>query len=120
MIYTDSRSPKVEALTTHPIAEITCYDPRKKLQVRAKCDCRIIQSGNLYDQHQEKASKRATDYSTDVAPGVAADTYGHADEMHFALIEATVVSYDALLLGQPHHRVRYDRANNWLGTTLVP
>lgn len=119
-IYTDSRSPKVSALKDYPTVEILCYDARKKLQIRARCICHVTQSGADYDEHKRRARHRSTDYSTDIAPGTPADIYGHTDEMHFALIEATVLSYDVLQLGQPHQRIRYDRSDDWVGTSLVP
>lgn len=120
MIYTDSRSPKVEALTAHPVAELTCYDPRKKLQVRAKCHCTITSSGPIYEAHRQRASNRASDYSTDLAPGTEAGEYTHTDDMHFAVIVAEIESYDVLQLGDPHQRVRYSRSDNWASRPLVP
>ena len=119
-IYTDSRSPKTKALADYPLVDVLCYDPRKRLQVRAKCSCTIVLAGKAYEAHKRRASHRSRDYSTTLSPSTAAETYDFTDHMHFALIEARVQYYDVLELGTPHHRVRYDRASDWAGTTLVP
>lgn len=120
-IYTDYRSPKVEALSRFPYVEISFYDRKRRLQIRALCTCSIVTLGPEYERHLEKAKNRRKDYSTASPPGT--ETTGpieYGADMHFSLIVATVLSYDILLLGDPHQRASYSRTDAWSGTYFVP
>ena len=120
--YSDSRAPKVNQISMHPIGTIVFYHPKHSLQIRANVSYRIITEGDTFDKHLAKAQGRPRDYISSLPPGSHSKIpYQEGEILHFAVVEADINRYDILKIGTPHLRVEYVLENNlWMMRELTP
>lgn len=121
-MYTDSRSPKIDQIVKDHHGQLLFYDSRKRLQIRVKGELYIVKEGELYDQHYNRIIQRPDDYTTIDTPGVPVEvSYLRGGEIHFALLVFKAISWDILLLGETHHRVKVVKSNEeWRWYPVVP
>lgn len=127
--YSDARATKIGQLRADPRTAWHFYDPRSRVQVRAR--------GVSLVEHQTDFSRRAwelvpeanrANYRTMGAPGaaIAGPAEGHAfapgGEENFALIFTTICQFDWLWLATSgHRRACFEwREGHWQGTWTVP
>lgn len=123
MVYTDTRSKKVEELKANAEASLLFYDKASKLQVLIEAKAHIIAEGELYQEHQKKALRNPMDYASLLAPGSKIDIkdYETSTETHFTLLHFLPVSIQALKLGiHKHKRAKWFKKDEWAGTWMVP
>lgn len=126
LIYTDSRTPKVDQISANEMVSALWYHPKKKLQVRMECVATIVdQSADLHIEHLKRISlsKSIKDYTTLAAPGsVLSDNVEFGEEVNFSLIVLKPYRIEVLQLNRDQHsRAMYTRENNdWTETKLVP
>jgi hypothetical protein len=112
LIYTDTRSPKVQQLGRDPRAELVCWSPRLGWQVRMRCHVEV--SGDGLDVTSRWALLRHTraahDYLSPLAPGTVLDDDPTpppaAGEVRacFGVMQARVLTLDWLSLDPAGHR----------------
>lgn len=123
LAYTDSRSSKVKVLKERPLCSLLFYHPDKKLQLIIKTNARVLESGNLFDQHQAMATRYSRDYYALQPPGtiIAQPDYAFGDQAHFALLFFQPLGIQVLQLSDPRHfRADYSGSDKWKGKWLVP
>lgn len=110
IIYTDTRSAKVEDLTANPNAELVFFDPKRMLQIRLRGTARLHLEGSKRDGVFNALSDRGRlDYSTTTPPGSELPRDGPERDVarardHFAVIEIESETYDVLSLARDGHR----------------
>ena len=128
LIYTDSRSPKVEELRKQNMASILFWHPKKRIQIRVTCEITIMDSSTPeYERHARLASSmpNASDYKTARPPGTAIDEVGdttEAESFNFAVLQAKPIQFDILKLSRQGHIrsiVEYEDGF-WHATAVVP
>jgi hypothetical protein len=111
LIYTDTRSPKVQQLGRDPRAELVCWSPRLGWQLRLRCHVEV--SGDGLDVTSRWALLRHTraahDYLSPLAPGTALDDVPPAPaageaRTSFGVMHARVLALDWLSLDPAGHR----------------
>ena len=109
--YTDSRSPKVSQLLSHPNALLVFWSKRLNWQLRVKVNISVVTHGEL---HQKtwiivKQSASAKDYLSLTAPGeLLTDNVKKSEPQqvvpHFAILIAQVINIDWLALSRSGHQ----------------
>lgn len=125
-IYTDARSCKVQELSSQPSAVFVFWSARLKWQLRAKVHVTLQTSGPQVDRlwSQVKQTPSATDYLSQLPPGVGIDSSHQSDDSsvtsanHFALLTAQVLELDWLELSSLGHRRARITHDSW--EWLVP
>ncbi len=123
LIYTDSRSPKVEEIRLDAKCSLLFYHPKKKLQLIINGVAEVLDKGDLYEIHREIALLNPKDYSTRFAPGakLSAQDYDFGNKDYFCLLNIRPVTIQLLELGKERHwRAEYFATNQWQGTWLAP
>ena len=129
VVYTDSRSSKVEEIRQNPEVHLLFYNSRKQVQVLVEgiCDTEnnpaIRQS--LWLKVQGNAQKS---YNTTLPPGAVITTpeTGHQvkaemDDEYFEVLNIQPVKIEVLQLNRSKHlRASFYKENNWEGSWLVP
>lgn len=120
LIYTDSRSPKVAQLASHPQGTLVLWSASLSWQLRLKVALTLQTSGLLVSSRwaRLKLTPAAQDYLSPLPPGspVDAPPPERQSREHFAVIEAQVLAVDWLELhADGHRRARFDAAGAvWL------
>jgi hypothetical protein len=123
LFYTDIRSAKVKQLRKNPHCTLHFYHPKKRLQVIIQARAQILTEGALFEHHKQIALLNPQDYSTALAPGSKVDqkSFEIGDEENFCLIKCVSESIEILMLDRPQHlRAKFERADDWKGSWLVP
>ena len=106
--YSDSRAPKVNQISMHPLGTIVFYHTKQSLQLRVNVNYQILWSGDTFEKHRAKAQARPDDYLSMAPPGSPSSTPSlQGDIMHFVVVEAAITRYDILKIGSPHTRIEY-------------
>lgn len=128
--HTDLRSPKVEELRIHPVAEWLFYDPGIQVQLRLRGRTEIVTSGNEYVAGWEATpGPLRPNYGSPKAPGAPLEEtfFGQpVDEEfargNFALLRSGIEQVDWLQLNSTSHlRAQFVRqGGDWIGEWIVP
>ncbi|MGF1560659.1 MAG: pyridoxamine 5'-phosphate oxidase family protein [Geminicoccaceae bacterium] len=124
-VYTDARSHKINELHAHPGATLLFWDPRARLQIRARVRMAIATGEALTDLWASLPEGARAVYGGDPAPGRPIDgPDAHEpkpDPAQFARLDGSVISLEALHLIEPKHlRARFERADGFQGQWLAP
>jgi hypothetical protein len=126
VIYTDSRSDKMKAISTNSHVSALFYHPKKLLQVRvqAKVVIQDHESNVIWNQIPENSRK---DFTTVSAPGSLIKNPDHVTysetENYFCMLHLVPEEIEYLQLKRPNHlRVLYKKDDNaqWDAQFLVP
>ena len=123
IVYTDARTPKVEALRAQPNAMLLFYDARKLMQLRVEVHCTGMHEDHQKYKQQHPAAQK--DYTTTLPPGSpikAMDAVTYGEQHHFLSLEFTANKIDYLRLKRPNHQraVFQKNAGQWEGQFLTP
>lgn len=115
-LYTDARSPKLQQVVLDPRAQIVCWSPTLKWQLRLRCRLQVETHGLAVSTRWARVrfSPGAQDYLSHLPPGSALDPSARAVDRaphhdavahhHFAVLVAHVQSLDWLELHESGHR----------------
>lgn len=109
IIFTDSRTPKVQHLKANPKSTLLFYHDKKMLQIRMKGSCEIVSEGKEYDEYRASLNGRTSDYQTLLTPGsiLNGNDIHYDDAMHFVVIQFVPQEIDVLHLNREgHQRIR--------------
>lgn len=123
LFYTDIRSSKVKQLEKNEKCTLLFYHPKKKLQISINATAQVLTQGELFEHHRQIALLNPQDYTTALAPGSKIDQNDIERTTHenFCLLRCISDSIEILMLGRPQHlRAKYERADDWKGSWLVP
>ena len=127
IIYTDSRTPKVQQLQKNNKASLLFYHPKKRLQVRMKGKVRLIQEGHpAFEKHLSNIHNTPSlrDYTTLDPPGslLKTESVVLGTVPYFTVIIFESLYLDILLLQREGHiRSEYFlEENEWIERRLVP
>lgn len=116
VLFTDSRSPKVNHIQTNPHVSALFYHPKKSLQVRIRAKAHLLTeaSPDYHDYlNRVKSSPSVSDYSSSLPPGAPLENGVEtetSDVLHFQPILLKPDSIDILQLSREGHQ----RAMYWL------
>jgi pyridoxine/pyridoxamine 5'-phosphate oxidase len=127
-LFTDARSPKAGELHADPRAAWTFWDPRLKLQIRARSVATLHQNDARAEQVRAQVPQNAwRDYTSLLAPSAEAQAAQHDPALftqNFCVIDTQVQSLDILALRSTsaggHKRLRIDYADRRQAAWLVP
>lgn len=112
--FSDNRAAKVQELRRNPHAQWLFFDPRARVQIRARGPVTIHCGDDIARQAWENLSPaNRANYATHFPPGseIAGPDLAFmmpanhdAGRDHFTVIRATIEKLDWLELGEPHHR----------------
>ena len=123
-IHTDLHSAKVAELRSTPFAALHVWDAAARLQIRLEATANILTGPNAAVVWAGVPDTSRQSYGSQPAPGrpiaQALDYSSEPDPASFAVLRLTVQTIDALHLGPPHRRARFDRNAGWAGVWLAP
>lgn len=131
-LYTDFRSPKVEALQKNPKAALLFWDPKKRIQIRLQTTVAIQRQTELCKALWNRIPEYGKgDYSTPKSPGSPMSTLFKEDTQalnpdqafqNFTLLDFTYHSIDLLKLDREgHQRWLYIwETDQWKSQSLTP
>ena len=108
-MYTDSRTPKVEAVEADPRVSLVFYDPDSRVQMRLQGKAEVITSGREWEEALSSVSEGArADYFAERPPGA---TLEKPEDLeldltgggHFALIKIELFKLEWLKLRREGH-----------------
>ena len=127
LLYTDTRTPKVEQIQKNNKVTALFYHPKKRLQIRLKGKASLIQEGHPdFEKYVAKVrqSPSLRDYTTLLSPGspLATTEVEHGSILHFTAILIQPDYLDILLLRREGHlRSLYEKIEEeWVENRLVP
>jgi pyridoxine/pyridoxamine 5'-phosphate oxidase len=128
LIYTDTRSGKIDQIKENEHANLLFWNPGKRIQVRVEGMPWIVDDRKMYDQTWDAMSdesKRA--YLNKLAPGAEIDSPEqgwesiHDTQDHFSIIEFKPSQIEFLQLNADRLlRASYRKDTKWIGKWLVP
>jgi hypothetical protein len=120
-VYTDARAGKVSQLAQHPLGTLVMWSEALGWQLRVRVHVDVSIDGLEVSSRwaRLKLTPAAHDYLSALAPGSPLETAlgARGERVHFALLEAHVLSIDWLELhALGHRRARFDSdcAARWL------
>lgn len=124
VLHTDVRSAKMASIASCSQVAWTFWNPRQRLQLRARGVASVAQSGAVVDAiwHRLSPQQQAT-YAVEPGPGTPCDAAhtGHHGRAHFAVVTTTVDHLDLLWLGREgHRRVQLVWNGGFTATDVVP
>ncbi|WP_295539924.1 pyridoxamine 5'-phosphate oxidase family protein [uncultured Thiohalocapsa sp.] len=133
-VHTDRRSPKFAEISEHPAVEICAYDPRAKVQIRARGSAALATTAAAEPAWAATQPGSRACYRVSAPPGsplvdpTAVDPQptpqapADAGREHFSVVLTTVARLDWLYLAaRGHRRARFDwHEGRWQGRWLVP
>ncbi|MFY0672889.1 MAG: pyridoxamine 5'-phosphate oxidase family protein [Bacteroidia bacterium] len=126
LVYSDRRTPKVSQVQKNTKVTALFYHPKKKLQVRIKANCQIVdENDSLYLEHfhKVKSSANTMDYRTNSPPGSPIEeSVIYNEKLNFCLLKLIPQEIEVLQLKkEQHQRAKYTLKNEqWLEQKLVP
>ncbi|MCI5081664.1 MAG: pyridoxamine 5'-phosphate oxidase family protein [Saprospiraceae bacterium] len=128
ILFTDSRTPKVEQIRQNNKVSLHFYHPKKKLQIRINGQAELIEEGHTdYDEfyNQIKSAPSLKDYTTQKRPGTEVKEESQilfGDDIHFIAIRVHPEYLDILQLGSDHHQrsAYFKNGREWEEKVLVP
>jgi hypothetical protein len=124
VVHTDVRSAKVTSLRQTPFAALHVWDPSAHLQLRLDATVSIQSGASVAPLWERLSAGARTSYGHQPAPGQPiADALAYTvepDAGFFAVLTLEVEAIDAVHLGAPHRRARFERASGWAGQWLSP
>ena len=127
IIYTDSRTPKVQQLLKNNKASLLFYHPKKRMQIRMKGKAVLIQEGHTeYEQHLLPILQAPSlrDYTTILPPGspLKTESVVMGTVLYFTVIILESLYLDILLLKREgHRRCEYHlKGQEWIENQLIP
>ena len=133
ILYTDSRTEKVDHLQACNRASLLFWHDRHKVQVTAKCDVVIHHQDEMSEKYWKGdvhgAAQKA--YTPTVSPGTSIDNPGQAHEWpdeysdeYFCVLECKPYEMQILqLAGKEHYRIQLDREDehdDWKASWIAP
>jgi len=129
LIYTDSRSQKIQDISINSEVQLLFYHPKKQTQLILSGKASLLSDDTLSKAewcNVKGNAQRA--YNTIEAPGtpIQAPHLGHRykeqmNEQYFTVIKISAEKLEALQLNQSEHlRVKFEIGKNWEGQWLVP
>lgn len=110
VFYTDSRSPKVEALKESPQVCSLFWHRKQSLQIRLYAKANLLSTGHpLYQEHlhKVKSSKSKQDYQTELPPGSVINAKDQVqydkESLHLAVVLLESYKADILKLDREGH-----------------
>jgi pyridoxamine 5'-phosphate oxidase len=127
-LYTDARSPKTQEMRADPRVAWTFWEPRLKLQVRARCLATVHHNDPRAEHVRKDVPQSAwRDYTSLVAPSAEHEKTAYDPALfaqNFCVIDTHVKSMDILALRATaaggHKRLRIDYADQRQAAWLVP
>ena len=123
-IHTDRASAKVAALSLQPHAALHTWDNRVRLQIRLLSRASLHHGSEVESIWQRLGEKSRLAYGGHPTAGTPIDESDAYEKNPgfdaFVVVRLEIQSIDALHLGRPHRRARFDRNDNWTGQWLVP
>lgn len=111
IVYTDTRSPKVAQIATHPAATLLFWSPQKHWQLRVRAQVTQLADAAALAQRWQRvgASPAAGDYLSAQAPGAPLPENSSMPAKaglapHFGVLVATASHFDWLELARSGHR----------------
>jgi pyridoxine/pyridoxamine 5'-phosphate oxidase len=126
LIYTDSRTNKVEEINSNSNVAALFYHPKKQFQIRINALAQVIENNNdLFKEHlhKVKSSNNTSDYSTMLKPGSKLEgDIAYTHDINFSLVQIVPITIDVLKLNKNgHSRWFYTKQNGrWISEKLVP
>ena len=127
LVYTDSRSSKVQELLEMPRASLLFYHSKKQVQVRVNSLATIHVEDELAQAHWKQVSKhRQSEYQGMLVPGTRIDTpdFGweaRPERAYFSVLKFSPITVEVLQLAREGHlRIQFALATGWQGAWLVP
>jgi len=130
LVFTDSRSDKVDQLEKNPNCSLLFYHNRQGLQIRVKGKVKIHEENEMTEKYWPGVKgSSAKNYTTVLAPGteIASTEEGYKwennpDGSHFTILEIIPNDMEVLQLGRDGHiRAGFRRIKDcWKGSFLVP
>ncbi|MGD8276271.1 MAG: pyridoxamine 5'-phosphate oxidase family protein [Thiohalocapsa sp.] len=133
-VHTDRRSGKFAELAERPQVEVCAYDPRAKIQIRARGRAEVSAAASADAAWAATRPASRVCYRTSAAPGTpladprvldpdpSPPTDPEAGREHFGVVLIAPEHLDWLYLAaRGHRRACFQwRADNWQGTWLAP
>lgn len=124
-VHTDRRSAKVADLLKTPRASLLMWDPAEQLQVRLRCEARILTGAATADRWDRIPAHAQRVYGGETASGTIVPAPiplpGKPDRDEFAVLMFTVQEIEGLRLGRDlHRRACWKRSGGWSGHWLAP
>jgi len=126
VVYTDSRSEKVQQLEAKNAVSALFYHPKKLLQLRIQGKVEFPEGEELEHLWKHIPENSRKDYTTVIAPGTSIQNPDHVDynpeKSHFKVLHIVPETIEYLQLKRPNHlRILFTKEqSNWTGQFLVP
>ncbi len=129
MIYTDSRTQKVDQINQNQQCQLLFYHPRKKVQVKVSCVATICQNDEVTRKHWLNVlGENQKAYCSVKAPGDPINSPIEAFEWddgfsskYFTVLSLSPTQIEILQIrGAEHLRVIFKQIKEWSGQWLVP
>ena len=125
IIYTDSRSKKVNDFIENPVASLLLFDNENMEQIilKGKITVKRDNNDNIWQNVPEFAHR---DYTSKLSPGTPIDTkYAEytKNQHYFCVLKFSFFEIDYLKINQPYNSraiFKLNEANNWEGSYIVP
>jgi pyridoxamine 5'-phosphate oxidase len=120
LVYSDSRSHKVQQIKHRPLGTLLAWSPALGWQLRLEVSLSVVESGLEVSSRwaRVKLTRSAQDYLAALPPGTPVDRYEpeRGSREHFAVLTAQVSAIDWLELHEDgHRRARFDEQGaRWL------
>lgn len=133
-VHTDRRSPKFAEIAERPSVEVCAYDPRAKIQIRARGLAEVVTADGAEPAWAASGAGSRVCYRTPAGPGTpladaaavdpepTAPAHADAGREHFSVVLTTVARLDWLYLAaRGHRRACFEwHEEGWQGTWLAP
>jgi len=127
LVYTDTRSAKVQDLLEVPRVSLLFYHPKKQVQVRVKALASIHVDDELAQEYWRRVpEKRQSEYRSELAPGTRIEKpeqgwETNVESAYFSVLKFTPLSIEVLQLAKDGHlRIQFDVASGWKGNWMAP
>ncbi|MFQ6553734.1 pyridoxamine 5'-phosphate oxidase family protein [Aestuariibius insulae] len=123
-VYTDISSDKIKSLTATPRAALHIWEPKPRLQIRLQADVAILQDAEAAGIWSNLPPEARLSYGSTPSPGTQIETslayVKDPDPAQFAILRCSLISIDAVHLGDDHRRAAFTRKQDWTGQWLAP
>lgn len=127
LLYTDTRSSKVQDILENDAISALFYHPKKMLQIKINGTAKLMTEDSVINAYLTKIPENSRkDYITHLAPGSEIKNPDHVeylqDQVNFCAIQIIPKTIEVLQLKRPNHiRIQYTLVNGeWKGQYLVP
>ncbi len=126
VMYTDSRSTKIQQFMANSNASLLFYHPKKRMQIQVQGCVQIHTNDGIYQTYWQKMQGQSlNDFQTEDAPGSPIDQPTDVDynsqNNYFCVVTLMPDSFEYLQLNRPHHtRALFSQSDGWQGRFLTP